>query len=121
MVMLTLVGAGTLPNASKISTFALTLPFVPPREKVLAQETADPFKLQSASWNVLAAAAFTVILPDVPVVLLSVAVMVVVWALNSVTEAVPTPFVKFTVAGYEGADPLGALPGPVKTIVWLLV
>ena len=32
-------------------------------------------------------------------------------------EAVPTPFVKVTEAGYTGAVPLGELDGPEKAIV----
>ena len=65
-------------------------------------------------------AAFTWNAVEVPVIAPCVAVSVVeAAALKSVIVAVPTPFVKVTVAGYVGALPPGELAGPVKTIALL--
>ena len=53
---------------------------------------------------------------EVPVRLgpVAFAVSVVVWASKSVIDAVPTPPVKVTDAGYVGTWPLGELDGPLK-------
>ena len=53
-------------------------------------------------------------LVEVPLTVPWVAVSVVLWASKRVTEAVPTPFVKLTEAGYVGAVPLGELAGPLN-------
>ena len=73
------------------------------------------------SAKVLADAGDTVNDPVVPLSAPWVAVSVVLWASGSVIDAVPTPAVKFTVAGVGRAVPFGAFEGPVKVTVWLPV
>ena len=68
------------------------------------------------------AAALTVNEPEVPSIVPSFALSVVLWASYSLSaEAVPTPSVKVTavaVVGYSGAVALGELEGPLHAIVF---
>ena len=58
---------------------------------------------------------------EVPVIEPCVAVRAVLWASYKVTEAVPTPLVKVTDAGYSGAVTTGPglEDGPEKPIAWV--
>ena len=61
--------------------------------------------------NELKEFAVTVKLPEMPVMEPWVAVSVVLWALTSVIEGVPTPRVKFTCAGRSGRSHSGCSVG----------
>src|ERR1700728_1766026 len=70
--------------------------------------------------KLVALAALTVKEPDVPstVVAPSFALSVVLWASNSLIDAVPTPAANVTVAGYSGAVTFGAFAGPLQVSVF---
>ena len=69
--------------------------------------------------NAVAVPAATVKLAEVPVSGLWAAVNVVLWASYSVIDAVPTPAVNVTEAGYSGAVTVGPglLAGPENVMV----
>ena len=70
-----------------------------------------------ATRNELAVAGPTTIAPEATPAnpsVVSLAVIVVVWASLSVTDAVAWPELNLAVAGYTGALPLGELAGPEK-------
>jgi hypothetical protein len=76
--------------------------------------------LEALAVNDAAFPGLTTIEPVVPLigVLCSVAVIVVVSALTSVTLAVPAPLEKLTDPGYVGAVLFGEFDGPEKSIVF---